>query len=77
VEIFGSTKDQSLALWDTLHLVCPLPGNLDGRLDCLGTSVHGQNHVIAENFPDFLSPLWEDIVMECAGGEGKPLRLCA
>ena len=60
---------------DTLDLVRPLAGNLDGRLDRLGTSVHGQNHVVAEHLADLFGPAGEDIVVESARAEGQTASL--
>lgn len=64
MEVLSSAKDQCLALFNTLDLVSPLTGNLDSSLSGLGTSVHGQHHVVAEDAADLLGPLGEDIVVE-------------
>lgn len=75
MEVLRSSKDESLIGRDTLDLVSPLAGELDGRLDSLSTSVHGQNHVVAKHLVDLLSPLGEDIVVEGAGAEGQTAGL--
>lgn len=64
VEVLSSAKDQCLALLNALDLVSPLAGNLDGSLRGLGTGVHGQHHVVAEDAADLFGPLGENIVVE-------------
>lgn len=75
VKVLGNTKDPSLLLRNTLDLVRPLAGNLDGSLNGFSSSAHGQNHVVAENAADLLSPLGEDIVVEGPGAEGQSTSL--
>ncbi|KAI6751061.1 hypothetical protein HG530_013975 [Fusarium avenaceum] len=65
----------SLLLGNALDLVCPLAGNLDGSLDGLCTSAHWQNHVVAKDAADLLSPLGKDIVVEGSGAESQPAGL--
>lgn len=77
VEVLLDTEDQGLALLDALALVCPLSRNLNRGLDGLSSGVHWENHVVAEDLLDLLGPFWEDIVMECAGGEGEAGGLVA
>ena len=75
MEVVLGAEDQSLALLDALDLVRPLPGNLDGRLDCLGASVHRQHHIIPKHLLHLLGPLGKDIVVERARAEGQSARL--
>lgn len=71
VEVLGDGKDESLALLNTLDLVRPLTGHLDGGLGGLGTSVHGQNHVIAKDIANLFSPLGENVVVESTGAQSQ------
>lgn len=71
MKVLGDAEDQGLALLNALDLVCPLAGNLDGRLGGLGTGVHGQHHVVAEDVADLFGPLGEDIVVEGARAQGQ------
>jgi hypothetical protein len=75
VEVVLSAQDNRLVLRDTLHLVSPLPSDLDTRLDRLGTRVHGQDHVEAEVAGDELRKAGEDVIVECARAQGHPRRL--
>ena len=77
MEILRGRKDQCLSLWNALDFVCPLPRNLDRRLNSLRTSVHWQDHVISEDRLDLLCPFREHIVVECSRGEGESLSLFA
>ena len=77
VEILCSGENQRFVLWYALDPVCPFPSNFDCRLNGFCACVHGQNHVVAECVFDLLGPFGEDVVVECAGGEGESLRLFA
>ena len=48
MEVALHAEHDSLPFLDTLFLIGPLTGELDGRLDGLGTSVHGQHHIVFE-----------------------------
>lgn len=75
VEVFGNGKDESLALLNTLDLVCPFAGNLDGGLGGFGASVHRQHHVVSKDSAHLLRPLGEDIVVEGAGAQRETRSL--
>ena len=77
VKVLRSSKDQCLVLRHLLDLVCPLSRNLDRRLNSFRTSIHGQHHIVSKHIFDLLRPFREDIVVEGAGREGKPLSLLA
>lgn len=75
MKVVESREDQSLSFGHLLDLVCPLARNLDGRLYRLSTGVHGKHHVIAEQLLHLLRPDGEDVVVECARGQGQPPSL--
>lgn len=69
VEVVSSAENQGLIMWHALGLVRPLSRNLDGCLDRLGASIHGQHHVVTKDGADLGGPDGEDIVMESAGAQ--------
>ena len=75
MEVVLGTQDDRLVLRNTLHLVSPLPGDLDTGFDSLRTRVHGQNHIETEEFSDKLGEAWEDIVIEGTRAQSDPGRL--
>lgn len=75
MEVIEGGEDQCFALRHVLHLVSPLPRNLDGSLYSLCAGVHGQRHVIAKHLLHLLGPDGEDIVVECARGQGQTAGL--
>ena len=75
MEVLSGSKDKSLTLSNLLDLIGPLTSNLDGSLDGLGTSVHGQDHVVAESAAHLGSPDGEDVIVESARAQGQPTSL--
>ena len=75
MEVLGNTKDPGLLLGNTLDFVSPLASDLDGSLNSLSASAHGQNHVVAKDAADLLGPLWEDIVVESSGAKCQSTSL--
>lgn len=75
MEVVGDTEDKSLVLLNSLDFVSPLSGNLDSSLGGLYTSVHGQNHLVAKDLTNLLSPLREDIVVESSRRQSKTASL--
>lgn len=75
MEVLRNTKDPGFVLGNALDLVGPLASKLDGRLDSLGTSTHGQTHVVAKDVANLLGPLGEDIVVESARAQGEAASL--
>jgi hypothetical protein len=75
VEILLYGEDQRLVLLDTLDFVTPLARDLDSCLNGLCTSVHGQDHVEAEQLGGIFGEAREDIVVEGATAEGQPRSL--
>ena len=71
VKVLCHTQYQRLVLRDLLRLVSPLPCDLDGRLDCLGTGVHGEDHLETEKLCDKLGEFGEDIVVEGSRAQGQ------
>jgi hypothetical protein len=70
VEVLLYRENQCLVLRNTLDFVCPFACDLDSRLDRFGTSVHGQDHVEAEQLGGILSEARKYIVVEGATAEG-------
>ena len=70
MKVLLDREDQSFVLRDSLDLVSPLARDLHCGLDSLSTSVHGQDHVEAEQLGGILSEAREDIVVEGATAEG-------
>lgn len=64
MEVVSHAEYMGLALWDPLDLVCPLSRDLDSCLNGLGTSVHGQHHIIAEEVADLCGPYGEHIIVK-------------
>lgn len=77
VEVFSAGKNNGIAFRDVLLEVAPLAGELDGGLDGLGTSVHGEDLIETKVFGDVLGVLAKDVVVKGAGGEAKLLGLVA
>lgn len=71
VEVTLDRQDHGLARRDPLLLVTPLPGELEGRLDRLGTGVHRQHHVKAKHLGHLLGEWSEAGRVEGAGREGE------
>jgi hypothetical protein len=69
VEVLTHTENKGFVLGDAFRLVTPFSGDLDGGLDGLGTSVHGQNHVEVEILCDELGEPGEHIVVKCPRAE--------
>lgn len=70
MEITFNTENNGLTISDTLLLVGPLSGKLDGGLDGLGTGIHGQYHIILEEGGDLFCKLPEDGIIESPRREG-------
>lgn len=77
MKVLRCREDQRFVVWHALDLVCPFSCNLDGSFDRLGPRVHWKHHVISKGLLNLLSPLWEDIVVECARRESQALCLLA
>lgn len=75
MEVTRNAKDNSLAFRDTFFHISPLSRELDTGLDCFGTSVHGQHHVISKHGGDFLGKTTENTVVERPGRERQFLGL--
>lgn len=58
-----------------LYLVSPLAGELDGRLDSLGTSVHQQSHLEASHLGEKLGEGSERRSVEGTGRQSELLGL--
>ena len=56
---------------DTLDVVAPSPRQLHGRLHSLGTCVHRQQFVVAEQLGGQLRVLSQRVIVECSGSERK------
>ena len=54
MEVALHAEHDGLPFLNTFFLIGPLTGELDGRLDGLGTSVHRQHHVVFEEGGYFL-----------------------
>lgn len=75
VEVLLYREDQRLVLRDTLDFVSPFARDLDGRLNRLGASVHGKDHVEAEQLGGILCKAREHIVVESATAQSQPRGL--
>jgi len=75
VEVALAHHDLRLAVRDALLLVGPLAGQLEGGLDGLGTAVHGQDHVEAEQPGHVPLVLAEGVAVERAARQGQAPRL--
>lgn len=75
VEVVSDTEDKSLVLLNSLHFISPLPGNLDSGLGSFNASVHWQDHFVAKDLANLLSPLGEHIVVEGSRGQGQAAGL--
>ena len=75
VEVLRHAQHNGLVRRHALGLVRPFARNLYGRLDSLGASVHGQDHVEAEELGDKLSEAREDVVVKRARAQRQPRRL--
>ena len=75
VEVVVSDDDRALVLGDAFALVTPASRCLDGRLDCLGTRIHGKDCILASEAGEVCAELRESIVVECTARQGHPLRL--
>ena len=54
VEIIGAGDNFRPVLGNSLFLICPLTGGLDGRFDRLGAGVHGQHHLVSGQVAELL-----------------------
>jgi hypothetical protein len=75
VEIARGHDDLGRVERDALHLVRPLAGDFDGRLDGLGSGVHRQHHLGAGQLGERLAEQAELVVVEGPRGEGQPIEL--
>lgn len=75
MEVLSDAHDNGLILGNALDLVRPLSGDLNCCLDRLGTSVHWQNHVEAEELGDKFGKAREDIVVESSRTQGQSRSL--
>ena len=77
VEVSPGDDDLRLAVRHSLDLVAPFAGDLDARLDGLGTGVHRQHHLLADQGRQPLGERRESIMVEGARGQCHPLQLLA
>lgn len=77
VEVLSARKDDGFALWNLLLLVTPLARKLDGGLNSLGTSVHGEDLVIAKVLGDVFGILAKYIIVKRTRAQAEALGLRA
>jgi hypothetical protein len=75
MEVSRNAEDDCLVFGHTLLHICPLPCELDGRLDGLCAGVHRKYHIVPKHFCDLLGEASEDTVVECPRRECKLLCL--
>lgn len=72
VEVLFYREDQRLVLRDTLDFVSPFARDLDGCLNRLCASVHGKDHVEAEQLGGILGKARKHIVVEGTTTQSQP-----
>lgn len=75
VKVCGSRKDNCLIRCDSFNLVSPFPGEFESSFNSFRTSIHGKNGSVAKIFGNVAGEDGEDVIVECAGGEGEALGL--
>jgi len=65
MEVALHAEHDGLPFLNTLFLIGPLTGELNGRLDGFGTSVHRQDHVVLEEGGYLLGEGPEPRVIKC------------
>lgn len=71
MEVSLDAQHDRFAFRNTLLFVCPLPCELHGSFNRLGTGVHGKNHIILEHLRDLFGELAEDTIVERPRREGE------
>jgi hypothetical protein len=71
MEVSLAGENKRFPRLDTLPHICPLASDLEGSLDGLCASVHGEDHVVAEHGGEVAGERAERGVVECTGAEGQ------
>ena len=75
VKVVGADDDFGFAVGNAFDLVAPLARRLDGGFHRFGAGVHGQGHVEAGEFVQFLVEQRQLVVAKRARGERDLVRL--
>ena len=75
MEVVLTDDNLLFAVFDALDLGTPAAGGLKSRLDGLRAGIHGEDHLFARQFAEFLIEVAENGVVEGAGGERHLVEL--
>lgn len=75
MEVLRYAEDHCLILRDALDFVSPFSCDLDSCLHGFCTSVHWEEHIVAEHFGHEFGEPREDIVVEGSAAQSQTLSL--